>query len=139
MRYWESQKRPERKKRVTPPRSTVANGGSIRNKPFLRAFYQHQAVISNGIQRFIFFLVVATLLYAFVFGDSGAIRLVTLTHEKDSLDQEVATLQVDTDRLQEEIDRLQSDPFTMEKLGRERYGFVRPGDRVYKIVRPKSD
>ena len=137
MRYWESRKKPERKKKAAP-KTAVASGGNLRNYPFLRTFYQHQAVISGGIQKLIFFVVVASLLYAFVFGDSGAIRLVALNHEKAQLDEEVAGLQYDIERLQSEIDRLKSDPFIMEKLGRERYGFVQPGDRVYKIVRPKQ-
>ena len=116
----------------------VANGGNLRNYPFLRTFYQHQAVISDGIQKFLFFLIVATLLYAFVFGDSGAIRLATLNHEKAELGEEVAALQTDIERIQSEIERIKVDPFMMEKLGRERYGFVQPGDHVYKIVRPKA-
>lgn len=139
MRYWESRQKREQKKKQSAPKTAVANGGNLRNYPFLRTFYQHHAVISDGIQKFIFFLVIATLLYAFVFGDSGAIRLVTLTHEKENLDEDVVVLRTDIDRLQDEIERLKADPFVMEKMGRERYGFAQPGDRVYKIVRPKSE
>jgi len=140
MRYWESQKRRKQAvKKSTAPRTVVANGGNLRNYPFLRTFYQHQAVISDGIQRFLFFLIVATLLYAFVFGDSGAIRLATLRHDRTQLVEDVARLNAEIEDIQGAIGRLEDDPYMMEKLGRERYGFVHPGDRVYKIVRPKED
>ena len=95
MRYWESSmkrqpvKRSRTRGRTAPPRGkkrSVALGGNIREYPFLRTFYQHQAVISVGIQKFLFFLIIATLLYAFVFGDGGAIRLITLQTERTQLD-----------------------------------------------------
>jgi cell division protein FtsB len=83
-----------------------------------------------------FFLVIATLLYAFVFGDGGIIRIMTLRHEKASLEDNIAMVDHDIESLRLEIDRLKNDPFAMEKLGRERYGYVYPGDRVYKIIHP---
>jgi hypothetical protein len=58
----------------------------------LRKFYQHQAVLSVGLQKFIFFLVIAVLLYAFVVGDAGIVRIITLRHEKATIEQELAKL-----------------------------------------------
>ncbi len=142
MRTWESSSR-KPKSRSKPVRSTgkraISSGGSIKDYPFLRTFYQHQSVISDGIVRFIFFLVIATLLYAFVIGEAGAIRLLTLKKTHSALEAEVAMLKTSTEELAVEIERAKTDPFVMEKLGRERYGYIYPGDRVYKIVRsPKT-
>jgi cell division protein FtsB len=136
MRYWEprKKKRAAKPRRAASPGNTIASTGSIRHYPFLRSFYQHQAVISVGVQKFIFFLVIATLLYAFVIGDAGLVRILTLRSEKSSIEQEIAMLDDRIASVEEEIDRLASDPFAMERLGRERYGFVYPGDRVYKII-----
>lgn len=140
MHYWESPKpkRWETKARRSskPSKRSIASGGSVRQYPFLRRFYQHQVVVSGGLQRFIFFLVVATLLYAFVFGDAGAIRILMLKHEKANLGNQVAALGASVTSLQEQIARLKDDPAVMEKLGRERYGYVYPGDRVYRLVHP---
>ena len=142
MRTWESTNRrqpPKRKPVRSTGRRSISSGGSIRDYPFLRTFYQHQSVISDGIVRFIFFLVIATLLYAFVIGEAGAIRLFSLKRSHAVLEQEVATLKTNVDELSAEIDRARSDPFVMEKLGRERYGYIYPGDTVYKIIRsPKT-
>ncbi|MFQ5512003.1 MAG: septum formation initiator family protein [Candidatus Krumholzibacteriia bacterium] len=138
MRYWQSGGTKPRKKRKPAPgaRRSITSGGSLRHYPFLRSFYQHQAVISVGLQRFLFFLVIASILYAFVLGDAGVIRVLTLRHEKAGLEESLTMLMNDTERLEKEIERLGDDPFMMEKLGRERYGYIHPGDRVFKIVRP---
>jgi cell division protein FtsB len=138
VRYWEPAKRKKRisRKRATPPKRSIASAGSLGHYPFLRKFYQHQAVISVGLTKFIFFLVIATLLYVFVVGDAGIVRIMTLRHEKATIEDNLAMLDHSIESLEHEIDRLKNDPSAMEKLGRERYGFVYPGDRVYKIIRP---
>ena len=141
MRYWQSDRTRSRKKRRAAPRDggrSIAAGGSLKNYPFLRSFYQHQAVINIGLQKFLFLLIIATLLYAFVFGDAGAFRVLGLRHEKATLEKSLAVLQRDTVVLEEEIASLKTDPFQMERLGRERYGYIYPGDRVYKIVHPQK-
>ena len=138
MRYWET--RDEKKARQPNAsdgrRASIASSGSFRQYPFLRKFYQHQAVVGVRLQKFMFFVALATLLYAFVFGDAGAIRIVALQREKATLEAGIAVVDHDIASLSREIERLKSDPLAMEKLGRERYGYVYPGDRVYKIVHP---
>ena len=136
MRYWEQPKRRRRarKKSAAAAKRSIASPGSLRQYPFLRKFYQHQAVISVGLQKFIFLLVIATLLYAFGFGESGIIRIMQLKHENAALVESVAMVEKDIQTLENKIERLDTDRFAMEKLGRERYGYVYPGDRVYKII-----
>ncbi len=138
MRYWEAKgrKRRVRRRSAASNKRTVTSGGSLRSYPFLRAFYQHQAVVGDRLQKFLFFLVIATILYAFVFGDAGLIRIMALEHEKATIQGNLAMLDNEIESLKFQIDRLKTDPYIMEKLGRERYGYVYPGDRVYKIINP---
>ena len=138
MRYWEPPKkrRAARHKKTATAKPSIASPGNIRQYPFLRKFYRHQAVVSVGLQKFIFFLVLATLLYAFVVGDAGVVRIMSLRGERADLVRDIAQLDTDIASLDHEIDRLDNDPAAMEKLGRERYGYIYPGDRVYKIVHP---
>ena len=119
--------------------SVVTSGGSV--GPFLRNFYRHQVVVSAPVQRFFLFLVLAGLIYAFVLGDGGAIRIAMLRHERASLDRNIIELQHSAALLETEIARLDSDPFYIEKTARERYGYIQPGDRVYKLVptEPRSN
>ena len=148
MQYWKSESestgdsgtfrdyRP--RSRATPTHASVgASGGSV--GPFLRKFYRHQIVVSAPIQRFFLFLILAGVIYAFILGDGGAIRIAMLRHERTSLDRNIVELQRNAALLENEIALLDSDPFYIEKTGRERYGYIRPGERVYKIVPAKED
>jgi cell division protein FtsB len=114
----------------------VTNGGSV--GPFLRNFYRHRVAVSAPVQRFFLFLLLAGVIYAFVLGDGGAIRIVMLRHERSQMDKRIADLQSNADYLEAEIARLDSDPFYVEKTGRERYGYIRPGEKVYKLVPAKE-
>ena len=85
MRYWEADRentiesreetfrdfRP--RQRASASGSVVMSSGSV--GPFLRRFYRHQVVVSGPVQRFFLFLLFAGVIYAFVLGDGGAIRI----------------------------------------------------------------
>ena len=150
MRYWDSPEEKTRqvhreefrdyRPRLRPPGeggSVVTNGGSV--GPFLRRVYRHQVMVSAPVRRFFLFLLAAGLIYAFVLGEGGAIRIAMLRHERATLDRKIAELERNAAKLDTEIARLESDPFFIEKTGRERYGYIKPGDRVYKIVEPAKD
>jgi cell division protein FtsB len=118
---------------------SIISGGSLRDYPFLRRFYQHQAVISDGLQKFLFLLVIATLIYAFVLGDGGAIKILMLRHKTAELDKEIGRLQANLESLSFDIERLKDDPFYIEKVGREKLGLIKPGDEVIKLVPHDSE
>ena len=142
MEYWRSERETSRtdafqdyRPRTAAPKtspSVVASGGSV--GPFLRKFYRHQVVVSAPVQRFFLFLLLAGVIYAFVLGDGGAIRIVMLRHERAGLDRSIAELNRNAALLENEIALLDSDPFYIEKTGRERYGYIREGEKVYKFV-----
>jgi cell division protein FtsB len=143
MRYWGTESKVSRTgarsrvgrkgaKRPEPSRSKVAAGGSV--QPFLRQFYRHPAVMGGPVQRFFIFLILAGLLYAFVLGDGGAIRIAILRHQRGQVDQSITELKQSVALLEKEIIRLEKDAFYIEKIGRERFGYARPGEQVFKIV-----
>jgi cell division protein FtsB len=150
VRYWEADRensvevrrsafrdfRP-RSRPTGPNGAVVTGGGSV--GPFLRRFYHHQVVVSQPVRRFFLFLLMAGLIYAFVLGEGGAIRIVMLRHERSALDRSNAELARHAALLESEIALLESDRFYIEKTGRERYGYIKPGDKVYKIVEPAKE
>jgi cell division protein FtsB len=141
MRYWQTpgNTRGREGNGTGGRRRSISSGGNLRDYPFLRTFYRHQEEISGGLQKFLFFIFLATLLYAFVLGDAGAIRIAGLKKERAKLEAEVHSVQVDIRGLQAAIDRLNSDPFMKEKLGRELYGLAEPDDVVIKLVPEKVE
>ena len=136
MKYWDTPGggRPARSSAPVPPRHPITSGGDLRRYPFLRTFYEHQTEIGGGLQKFLFFVVIATLLYVFVLGDAGALKIMSLQKEKARLEADIATVTLDIEGLQKQINLLKNDSFMMENLGRELYGYVAPGDRVIKLV-----
>jgi cell division protein FtsB len=147
VRYWNSEKekietqrgafrdfRPRAHIHPGAQPSVVTSSGSVR--PFLRRFYHNQVVVSAPVRRFLLFVLLAGVVYAFVLGDGGVIRIAMLRHERGSLDHKIKELDHNADVLETEIARLDSDPFYIEKTGRERYGYIKPGEKVYKIVDP---
>jgi cell division protein FtsB len=145
MRYWGEDKgkqtrggnmkrRAKHSQRTSEPRRQRPASGEGAVTPFLRRLYRQGAATSGPVQRLLLLLVLAGLIYAFVLGDSGAIRIAMLRSERADLERQVAELQDNAERLQREIARLESNAFYIEKAGRERFGYVMPDEKVYRIV-----
>jgi cell division protein FtsB len=119
-------------------RQSVAAGGSVDQYPFLRRFYRNPSQLSDRLLKMLFAVLVAALLYVFVLGDGGVIRIAQLRMKRSHLEANIAELERDTAYLDRTIARLKDDFTYIEKIGRERYGYIKPGDQVYKVI-PRDD
>jgi len=79
-------------------------------------------------------LIIAMVLAA-VFSDKGFMNVYDFTEELDYLKQSNSDLAEENARIQKEIDALKSDPYAVEMLARDKLNLVKPGERVYQIVR----
>ena len=82
------------------------------------------------------------LLAAFIFvaGDVGLWRLWTAQRDIGHLRKRIVELEARNELLSAEIERLrENDPFAIEKIAREKYGYLRDGDRVYRIITPDTE
>jgi cell division protein FtsB len=78
--------------------------------------------------------------YYFVLGGEYTLFDVrSLRAERDSLSQRVDSLRVRADSLEARAERLRDDPFAVERTARERYGFIRDGERLYRFLEPVPD
>jgi len=57
-----------------------------------------------------------------------------MANELDRMNQEIAELERANAALTKEIHLVKHDPFTLEKLARERLGYVKEGEVVYQMV-----
>ncbi len=81
-------------------------------------------------------LIIAGFVLATVFfDDMGLKRYLAMRQQAEALEHEIFALEQSNEELREEIIRVQRDPERIEDLARERLGFVRDGETVYKIVR----
>jgi len=64
-------------------------------------------------------------------------QYVRVANESERMNQEIAELEQANSALEKEISLVQNDEFTLEKLARERLGYVRKGEIVYQLVEPE--
>jgi len=133
VRIWADRRSSPRTRRRSRP-SSVVLGGTVRRYPFLRRFYQHRPEIGPGLQRALFYILVASLVYGFVLSDAGVVRTIELRRERDRLKRRLSTLERRQAAIDSAVEALRRDPFAIEKLGRERYGLIRPGEKVIQLV-----
>ena len=86
--------------------------------------------------------VLATAAYLLVAGDSGVWRLSQRRAELERETARVDSLKAETDSLRLVLERLDGDLEFIEKVAREEYGMVKPGELLYRVVEkpaPEAD
>ena len=81
------------------------------------------------------FVVFSTIIL--LFNDFGLIQLFQLQHKKNELTNESEKLLNQQITLRDEIDRLQTDDEYIEKLAREKFMMVIPGEKIYRVKNEK--
>ena len=80
------------------------------------------------------FTIIATIcIMILIFNDFGLIRYFKLKKEHTLLDQELSQLLAQQQELRLELDRLQYDQDYIEKIAREKFLMVKPGEKIYKV------
>ena len=64
-------------------------------------------------------------------------QYVRIANELKRMKQEIVELEQANSAFEKEISLVQNDEFTLEKLARERLGYVRKGEIVYQLVEPE--
>jgi cell division protein FtsB len=68
-----------------------------------------------------------------VWGGNGLFRVWHMRQEVEALEREIVALRAETRRLARAVDQLRNEPEATEKIAREEFGLVRPGERVLKF------
>lgn len=76
------------------------------------------------------------LLYA-LFNNNGILQRIRLEHEKKDLEQKIEHAQQEQKQLLDQSKALDGDKEAIEKVAREKYGMIRPGEKVYRVA-PKK-
>tara|TARA_Y100001934_G_C12015055_1_gene614107 strand:- start:163 stop:474 length:312 start_codon:yes stop_codon:yes gene_type:complete len=87
-----------------------------------------------------FIIVVSILLSlgALLFNDFGLLKLINLKNKHAQLAVSLEQLLQQQTNLKEEIEKVQTDKEYVEKIAREKFMFVRPGEKVYRIQEIKE-
>ena len=111
----------------------------LKRKPKLRRVQQQVAATQKQFIRGIIFLLCITLLIIFIFGDHGLLQLYKLKRDRAKIQTQIAQLRKERERVMVEKNQLENDIQYLEKLARERYRMVKPGEKVYKVIPEKKD
>jgi cell division protein FtsB len=103
---------------------------------FLRI--RHELGFWNRTTKIILGVVILLCVVGVVFGDYGALRIVQLRQQRVRLEADITEARIRHRLLLERKEKLESDPFTQEKLARERAGMARPGEIVFVFEEPDS-
>ena len=77
---------------------------------------------------------VALLGFAFLCTDGGLASILWRRFRIHRLEEQVATLERRRQWLQEETQRRKKDPATIERIAREEYGMIYPGETLIRVV-----
>ena len=70
--------------------------------------------------------------------DFGVIILINLKRERSDLQLEIEKLLTQQITIREEIKKLKYDTSYVEKIARERFLMVKPGEKVFKVIESKQ-
>jgi cell division protein FtsB len=70
----------------------------------------------------------------FVFNDLGLLKWYSLRRERIRIQYEIDDLIQRESHLTEEIAKIKSDDIYLEKIARERFQMVKPGEKVFRVV-----
>jgi cell division protein FtsB len=73
------------------------------------------------------------VLAIFTFGNRGILKRLELEMEYTSLYNQLYSDRAAGDSLKREIVRMKNDTVAIERLARERFGMVRPGESIYRV------
>jgi cell division protein FtsB len=79
-----------------------------------------------------------TLVGAFFLGVSPARTFIAQRHELSQSEQRLAILKAQNEKLSQRVDRLHTDA-EIERLARERYNLVKPGEEAYALLPSPED
>jgi cell division protein FtsB len=74
------------------------------------------------------------LYYALFGGEYSVFELRRLSQRVVEEQARLDSLRIEVDSLEARADSLENDSATIERIARERYGMIRPGERLYRFV-----
>ena len=90
--------------------------------------------VSPGVARIMVIGLIVLVAAVFIAGDVVLWNLSIAQKALLGLEEDNSELEEVISGLRTEITALESDPFAIEKIAREVFGYVRPGDRVYRMM-----
>ena len=79
-------------------------------------------------------LICFSLIIVFIFGDHGLLKLYKIKNERQLIQKEIVSLREEREKLKTEKIKIENDLSYIEKIAREKYKMVKPGEKIFKVV-----
>ena len=94
--------------------------------------------IKLNFNSYVLAVITAVFIMVLVLNDFGLITYFKLKNKHNTLDEELQRLLAQQNDLRLEINQLQTDQDYIEKIAREKFMMVKPGERVYRVKEEKE-
>jgi cell division protein FtsB len=90
-------------------------------------------MLEDIARRFGLVALLAALLLVVLFSENGILDYIKMKRQIGVIDASITKLQGENVVLKGEIDRLQKDDRYLEDVARKKFGFIKEGEKVYRI------
>lgn len=90
-------------------------------------------MIEEKIRKYGLIIFFAILFFHFLFSDGGLIHYIKAKRGITAAQASISTLDKENALIRSEIDKLQKDDEYLEEVVRKKHGFLREGERLYRI------
>ena len=110
----------------------------MRKSFYKKSFKQNRSGSLSIFQKQFFkgviFLIGFSLIIVFVFGDHGLLKLYKIKSKRQMIQNKIAILREEREKLKGEKTKIENDLSYIEKIAREKYKMVKPGEKIFKVV-----
>ena len=82
-------------------------------------------------------LICVSLIIVFIFGDHGLFKLYKIKRQRAKIQKHITQLRNERENTKEQKNKIENDLDYIEKIAREKYKMVKPGEKIFKVV-PES-
>jgi len=84
-------------------------------------------------RRYAILVTILAFLFIILFSEHGLFDYFKLKRQINAANQAIGKLESENVQLKAQVDRLQKDDRYLEELARQKYGFIKEGEKVYRI------
>jgi cell division protein FtsB len=90
-------------------------------------------MVEESVRKYGLIILLGTVLFHFLFAEGGLFSYIKVKRGIKTSTASITTLENENMMLRKEIDKLQKDDEYLEEVVRKKYGFLREGERLYRI------
>ena len=110
----------------------------MRKKFYKKSFKQNKPgtllIFQKQFFKGLVFLTCFSLIIVFIFGDHGLLKLYKIKKERQMVQKKISLLREEREKLKTEKIKIENDLSYIEKIAREKYKMVKPGEKIFKVI-----